>query len=114
MRAAVAAVAEPLLLHNIDFNTTALELHQKIIDRFSQFQDRKSEQVRILRKALGYTLSVVVSAQPEEGFAYMEYLSTSRDTDLLWILRENLKKKRLSYHYPDRVYHIKQLMRGNP
>ena len=111
MRAAAAAVAEPLLLHDEDFNQSALDLHKKIIDQYLKIQVRKNENARILRKALGYSLSVVVSAIPEEGFAYMAILSEIQDTDLAWILRENLKKKRLSYHFPDRVYHIKQLLR---
>ena len=76
-------------------------------------KERKNESARTLRKALGYTLSVVVSTQPEEGFAFLASLSETQDSDLQWILRENLKKKRLSYHYPDRVYHIKQLMRDH-
>lgn len=107
MRAAVAAVAEPLLLHDSAFNIAALELHRQIIAQFPQIKQRKSETFRVLRKGLGYTLSVVVSAQPEEGFAYMESLAESRDTDILWIVRENLKKKRLSSHYPERVEHVK-------
>jgi len=113
MRATAAAVAEPLLLHNEVFNQSALNLHKKIIKQYLMIEERKKENARILRKALGYTLSVVVSAIPEEGFAFMAVLSEIEDTDLAWILRENLKKKRLSYNYPDRVYHIKQLMRKN-
>ncbi len=113
MRAAVAAVAEPLLLHDSAFNIAALELHRQIIAQFPQIQKRKSEPFRVLRKGLGYTLSVVVSAQPEEGFAYMESLTGSQDADILWILRENLKKKRLSNHYPERVEHVKQKFHHN-
>ena len=108
MRAAVAGVAEPLLLHDSAFNIAALDLHRQIIAQFPQIKQRKSDPFRVLRKGLGYTLSVVVSAQPEEGFAYMESLTASKDSDILWILRENLKKKRLSNHYPERVEQVKQ------
>ena len=49
-----------------------------------------------MRQALGYTLSVVTAAVPEEGFALMRECATWHDTDIAWVLRENLKKKRLA------------------
>jgi hypothetical protein len=110
MRAIAATVAMPSLLENEEMATWALSLHRKIFDLLLETQDRKSEQFRVMRKALGYTLSVVVSALPREGFEFMAQLLDSQDKDVKWILRENLKKKRLQGNFPGEVAEIKNLL----
>jgi hypothetical protein len=50
----------------------------------------------VLRQTLGYAVSVITAAAPERGFALMRTCATWGDTDIVWILRENLKKKRLA------------------
>jgi hypothetical protein len=57
---------------------------------------RKHNDVRTLRQGLGYTLSVVAAAAPEKGFALMRECAGWGDSDMNWVLRENLKKKRLA------------------
>ena len=57
--------------------------------------ERRSEEFRVLRQALGYCWSVAVAAQPELGKPAMERWLACPDRDVRWILRENLKKKRL-------------------
>lgn len=97
-RAAVAAVAEPALLYTPGLHSVALQIQRVVLERLHRVPkvDRRSEDVRTLRKALGYTLSVIAAATPEEGFALMRECASWNDADMLWILRENLKKKRLS------------------
>jgi hypothetical protein len=51
---------------------------------------------RPLRKALGFAPSLFVAALPEEGFPLLERWARSGDRDLIWIVRENLKKDRLN------------------
>jgi hypothetical protein len=48
-----------------------------------------------LRKGLGYCWSVAVVALPDEGKRHMARWLASSDPDVRWIIRENLKKKRL-------------------
>lgn len=103
LRAAAAAVAEPALLQDHEIVRSALCLHERILDRVLQAHDRRSEPFKTLRKGLGYTLSVVVQAIPDEGFAWLARLVDTEDTDVLWIVRENLKKNRLVRHFPERV-----------
>ena len=103
LRAAAAAVAEPALLKDRDVALAALRLHERILERVLQATDRRSEPFRTLRKGLGYTLSVVVQAIPDEGFSWLARLVDTEDTDVLWIVRENLKKNRLVRHFPERV-----------
>jgi hypothetical protein len=103
MRAAAAAVAEPALLKDGHTAIAALELHRRIVDHVLQAEDRHAETFRVLRKGLGYTLSVVVRALPGEGFAFMAELADSGDPDALWIIRQNLKKNRLVKNFPQEV-----------
>jgi hypothetical protein len=103
LRAVAAAVAEPGLLQDAEIAMLALQLHRKVLDRVLTTKERKSEDFRTLRKALGYTLSVVVQALPQEGFRCMSQLIQWHDPDLTWIVKQNLKKNRLLKHFPDQV-----------
>ncbi len=107
MRAVAAGVAEPFLLKNKQIASRALELHKKFFAQILNNRERKSNEFKTLKKALGYTLSVLVQALPIEGFEYMQYLIEMKDADILWIIRENLKKKRLLKNFLDDVNSIK-------
>ena len=97
-RASIAAIAEPPLLQDHVLIDAALTIQCIVLERFRELAkvDRKREDGRALRQALGYTLSVVTAATPEKGFALMRQCATWDDPDINWILRENLKKKRLA------------------
>ena len=97
-RASIAAIAEPPLLHTPAMIDAALAIQQLVLERLHAMPvtERKREDVRALRQALGYTVSVVVAATPERGFALMRECVTWGDADINWVLRENLKKKRLA------------------
>lgn len=103
LRAAVAAVAEPVLLQDHSIAIVALELHRRVIDHVLKTPQRKTEAFKTLRKALGYTLSVVVYALPQLGFEYIAQLALVPDPDLQWIVEQNLKKNRLAKHFPEQV-----------
>ena len=97
-RAAIATIAEPSLLYTADMVTIALQLQRIALERVREVPtaDRKLEDFRILRQTLGYTLSVVAATAPDQGFALMRESATWNDADISWILRENLKKKRMA------------------
>lgn len=109
LRAVAAAVAEPPLLKDQDVAKASLQLNQKIIEKLIGTKDRKSENFRVLRKALGYTLSVVIVPLPKEGFEYLRQLAEMNDPDINWIVKENLKKNRLIKKYPQEVISLKNL-----
>jgi len=111
MRAVAAGVAEPALLKDKHTAKQALALHKKIFERILSGNEHKTEVFKVLRKGLGYSLSVVVAAIPEEGFEYMRQLVESPDKDIRWILKENLKKNRLIKNYPDEVASIQELLK---
>lgn len=89
----------------------ALEFHKKILARIISARERYSFEFKTLRKGLGYTLGVVTYAIPKEGSEFMRQLVDSQDADVQWIVKENLKKKRLIKNHPDEVDSIKRLMR---
>lgn len=95
---AIAAMAEAALLYSPEMFTAALELQRVVLERLHSTPaiDRKSENFRVLRRTLGYTLSVITAAAPEQGFALMRECASWNDSDVAWILKENLKKKRLA------------------
>lgn len=97
-RASIAAVAEPPLLHTPEIINAALSIQHIVLVRVRTVPvaERRREDFRVLRQALGYTLSVVTAAAPEKGFDLMRQCASWGDADINWILRENLKKKRLA------------------
>jgi hypothetical protein len=107
-RALVAGIAEPALLKDPIRALDALDLHYEalVFLRCLPAESRRSEDVRTLRQALGYSVSVVVAATPDAGFPQMETWVRWNDPDVGWVIRENLKKKRLD-KWPDRVERVK-------
>jgi hypothetical protein len=111
MRAVVAGVAEPALLKDKQTAISAFELHKKIFAKIIAAQERKSAEFKTLKQGLGYSLSVVTRAIPREGFEYMRQLIEEQDADVLWIVKENLKKNRLIKNFPEEVASIKKLLK---
>jgi hypothetical protein len=95
-RAAVAALCEPDLLREEAQVARVLHILDMVTASLEQVEDRRSEEFRVLRKGLGYCWSVAVVAFPEMGKKKMERWFESDDGDVRWVMRENLKKKRLA------------------
>ena len=102
-RAAAAAVCEPRLLTEPQHAQRVLQLLDDITTSIANAEDRKSDAFRSLRQALGYCWSVAVAALPAEGTAAMERWLPAADPDVAWIIKENLRKKRLQRINPDWV-----------
>jgi hypothetical protein len=101
MRAVAASVSDLEFLLDQSFANRALDLHKEILDKIGCIKDRKAKSFRVLRKALGYTLSILICALPEAGLELIDELITSKDTDLIWIARSNLKKRRVLRNFPE-------------
>ncbi len=97
-RAAAAALCEPRLLAAPANAAAVLELLDRITHGIAESTpaERKSEPFRTLRQALGYCWSVAVAAEPGAGVPAMERWLADPDPDVRWIMRENLKKKRIA------------------
>jgi len=57
--------------------------------------DRRANDIRVLRQALGYAWSVLVAADPGRVWPRFSEWAPSEDPDVRWIVAENLKKNRL-------------------
>lgn len=106
-RAVAAGLADPALSKNRRLAEWALAQHRQILTRLLQVEDRRAENFKTLRQALGYTLSLAVQAQSAEGFALLEELIQTGDKDIIWIVKENLKKNRLVRRYPQEIAAVK-------
>jgi hypothetical protein len=97
-RAAAAALCEPRLLSDPGHAASVLKLLDLITQHITAAPvvARKSEPFRTLRQALGYCWSVAVAAHPAAGVPLMERWLANPDPDAGWIMRENLKKKRIA------------------
>ena len=94
-RAAAAAVCEPRLLNNDKHSRRTLSLLDKITASIGRNKDRKCGEFIALRKGMGYCWSVAVASNPGIGKKLMEKWMTSKDKDIRWIMKENLRKNRL-------------------
>lgn len=90
-----AGLAEPNLLRENRHILRALEILDRITRAVEATQER-DEDFKTLRKGLGYCWSVVVAALPKKGMQAMELWLSNTDKDVRWIMKENLKKKRLA------------------
>ncbi|MEO7021446.1 MAG: hypothetical protein ABI234_14925 [Ktedonobacteraceae bacterium] len=110
-RACLAAISEPSLLECAEFIVPALAMQRAAIERLHALPatQRRHTDVRVLRQTLGYTLSVVTVACPDSGFALMCEIAAWNDPDINWILRENLKKRRLA-KFQDHTARVSDLL----
>jgi hypothetical protein len=107
-RAAVAALCEPSLLREGSQIERVLDILDRVTDSMQAVADRRNEEFRVLRKGLGYCWSVAVAAHPEAGKKRMERWFLSEDPDVLWVMKENLRKKRLARMDADWVAEARQ------
>jgi hypothetical protein len=94
-RAAVAAVAEPRLLKSAGAAARAVEIVDRVTANLVAMEERRSDEFKTLRQALGYCWSVVVVADPAHGKPRLEPWARSPDRDVRWLVGENLGKARL-------------------
>jgi hypothetical protein len=103
-RAAAAALCEPRLLLPGRVGDV-LDVLDDITSSIPARDDRHSDDFKALRKGLGYCWSVAVAADPMLGKPEMERWTGNDDPDIRWIMRENLRKKRLVRMDPEWVAH---------
>jgi 3-methyladenine DNA glycosylase AlkC len=94
-RAAAAALCEPDLLREVKHAHAVLQILDQITTSIQHIENRKSDEFRALRKGLGYCWSVAAVAAPDKGREMMEKWFSSDDRDIVWIMKQNLRKKRL-------------------
>jgi hypothetical protein len=95
VRAAAAGVAEPPLLKAADRAASAAEVQRRAVEALRRIPagQRRTEAVRVLRTALGFTVSVTTAATGD--LALLDEMAGSDDADLRWAAAQNAKKARL-------------------
>jgi hypothetical protein len=102
-RAVAAGLCEPRLLRDGAVAREVVEILDGLTRSLAAEEDRRSPEVRAFRKGLGYCWSVALAACPDPGRARFEAWAGTEDPDIRWVLRENLRKKRLQALGPDWV-----------
>ena len=95
-RAAAAALCEPPLLEKADEVRRVLGILDHITRSMAVTHERKHDDFRVLRQAMGYCWSVAVAANAAAGRPLMEKWLRSADPDVAWIMKSNLGKARMS------------------
>jgi hypothetical protein len=96
VRAAAAGVAEPPLLRGSASRAAAADEIQRLaVDALRRIPGdrRRAEPVRVLRTALGFTVSVTAAATGDLGLFHE--MAASDDADLRWAAAQNAEKARL-------------------
>ena len=94
-RAAAAGPCEPHLLREEGHVRRVLQILDRVTASLLGVENRRSDEFRALRKGLGYCWSVAVVALPDIGKKMMERWFSCDDVDVVWVMKENLRKKRL-------------------
>jgi hypothetical protein len=97
-RAVAAGLCEPRLLADGIHAKAVLKVLDRVTRAVAKVSPagRKADDFKVLRQSLAYCWSVAVAAAPADGKAAMEYWLTGHDNDVRWIMKENLKKNRLT------------------
>jgi hypothetical protein len=110
-RAAVAALCEPDLLGQKAQVRKVLQILDTVTGSIAAAPDRQTEEFEALRKGLGYCWSVAVAAFPEQGRPRMERWIGSTDRDVQWVMKQNLRKTRLTRLDPKWVKRAQQRLK---
>jgi hypothetical protein len=95
-RAAAAALCEPVLLKDIKHARQVLAILDRITRSLASSKERRRDDFRVLRQALGYCWSVAAAAAPEAGRSLIEKWLRFDDPEIRWIMKNNLGKARIS------------------
>lgn len=95
-RAAVAALCEPALLGSPADAVEVLALLDRVTRSLGAATDRRGDDFRVLRQALGYCWSVAAAAAPRNARPYLEKWMRSTDKDIAWVMKSNLGKARMA------------------
>ena len=95
IRGLLATVAHPILLTTEEQKCFSQEILEVSFDYYINFDDTlfSNEEKLVLKKGLSFAPSVIVSANPEEGFAFFHELILKENKVLAGIIKANLSKK---------------------
>jgi hypothetical protein len=95
-RAAAAGLCEPDLLRQSSNAVHVLAILDRITSSLAASADRRNDEFKALRQALGYCWSVAAAAAPDNAKPYFEKWMQSNDRDVAWVMKSNLGKARMA------------------
>lgn len=95
MRTYVATLSEPCLLRSYINPNWLLEELFRITTENLNHSEKISDDLKILRKALGYCWSVALCGEGADKTSFEKLLPLCSSKHIEWIVKENLKKNRL-------------------
>lgn len=108
MRTIIAALAHPPVLKVMANAVFCLAVSDIFLNQVINLDvsKRKTEEFRVLRKGLEYSLSVFAAFLPAQGFKFLSKWAKSNDADIKKILKSNLGKSRLTKKYEQQVHEV--------
>jgi hypothetical protein len=94
-RAAAAGLCEPDLLSQNANAVQVLTILDRITTSLAASTDRRKDDFKVLRQALGHCWSVAAAAAPDNARPYFEKWMRSTDKDVAWVMKSNLGKARM-------------------
>lgn len=94
-RCLIAGLCEPKNLKNKNILDSAFNYLNKFTEEFSSYSNKLTEDQKILRKALAYAWSVAIVEDVEQGKSLFAKFVDYNNKNILWIVKNNLKKNRL-------------------
>jgi len=115
LRNAVIVLSEPRLLKaDSKVIASCSSFHTRAISFYlnSSKTERKTSDFQLLKKTLGFSVSVLISVDPSH-FPLLEGWAAIDDDDARWIVKENLKKARIAKAFPDKVANLARIVQAH-
>lgn len=107
-RAILVSLAHPPMLGGEDEVEFCLQVADRVLAELEKLpaSGRATEEYRVLKKGLEFTLSVFVAAAPEPGFRFLSRWASSENVETKKIIAGNIRKSRLAKKHPERCEEI--------
>jgi len=94
-RCIAATLCEPALIETESMAEKILSVLNGYMEIIELGKNVKSDEYKVFKKAMGYCISVAVAASPAKGKEFFEGWMRSPNSEIRWVLSENLKHDRL-------------------
>jgi len=107
-RAILVALAHPPILNNEENVAFCFQIADEVLQGLLDLNrsDEETEEYTILKKGLGFTLSVYVAYSPRKGFLFLKEWAQKGNDEIRKIIKTNLSKSRLIKQYGDKIREI--------
>lgn len=83
------------MLTSNEVTSSILNILEDVTLSIANSKENKSEAFEVLKKGLAYCWNVAIVACPDKGKNLFEKWVGNKNKEIIWIVKENLRKKRL-------------------